>query len=277
MGVKVVHISELDTQISDKPKLVNEFVNTWSVEGCYEECISPAEMGWGTHEKTLPANSYVHHSGPKNQICIAQPGAKTWVRSWVPDTQITGMIIRHGEAFTISNHLSIWAGDQAIYRPTVHYVYHPTDVAIASLLELEAQHWKITPKQRIMNDEITDGEDRLGVLIMGHTYKSWWAGSLLNIHESRKIIPGQSATTVQVAGAVYAAVAWAIANPNAGYRVPDDLPWRELLASAEKYWGGYYSEPVDWSPIIGRNDLFNGWNGRKYDELDPWQFGNFLV
>ena len=277
LGVKVIHIAERDTQVSDKPKLLNEFVNTWSVEGFYEEGIAPAELGWGTHEKTLPVNAYQHESGPKNQICKAQPGATTWVRSWVPKMETTGMLVRHGEAFTISDHLTVWDGDKAIYRPTVHYAYCPTDAAIASMRELEMQQWSITPNQRIMNEEIIDGEDRLGVLLMGHPYKSWWTGSLLSIHDSRKLIPKQSATTVQVASAVYAAVAWAMANPNAGYRVPDDLPWREVLGFAEKYWGGYYSEPADWDPLMHRNDLYKGWNNRKYDETDPWQFGNFLA
>ena len=277
LGVKVIHIAERDTQVSDKPKLLNEFVNTWSVEGFYEEGIAPAELGWGTHEKTLPVNAYQHESGPKNQICIAQPGATTWVRSWVPKMETTGMLVRHGEAFTISDHLTVWQDGKAIYRPTVHYAYCPTDAAIASMRELEMQQWSITPNQRIMNEEIIDGEDRLGVLLMGHPYKSWWTGSLLSIHDSRKLIPKQSATTVQVASAVYAAVAWAMANPNAGYRVPDDLPWREVLGFAEKYWGGYYSEPADWDPLMHRNDLFKGWNNRKYDESDPWQFSNFLV
>ena len=277
LGVKVIHIAERDTQVSDKPKLLNEFVNTWSVEGFYEEGIAPAELGWGTHEKTLPVNAYQHESGPKNQICIAQPGATTWVRSWVPKMETTGMLVRHGEAFTISDHLTVWQDGKAIYRPTVHYAYCPTDAAIASMRELEMQQWSITPNQRIMNEEIIDGEDRLGVLLMGHPYKSWWTGSLLSIHDSRKLIPKQSATTVQVASAVYAAVAWAMANPNAGYRVPDDLPWQEVLGFAEKYWGGYYSEPADWDPLMHRNDLYKGWNNRKYDESDPWQFGNFLA
>ena len=234
LGVKVIHVAERDTQISDKPKQVNEFVNTWSVEGFYEEGIAPAELGWGTHEKTLPINAYQHPDGPKNQICIAQPGAKTWVRSWVPNMETTGMVIRHGEAFTISDHLTVWDKDKAVYRPTVHYAYCPTDAAVASMHELEMRQWELTTNQRIMNEEIIDGDDRLGVLLMGHAYKSWWTGSLLNIHDSRKLIPKQSATTVQVASAVYAAVAWAMANPNAGYRVPDDLPWREVLAFAEK-------------------------------------------
>jgi homospermidine synthase len=277
LGVKVIHIAERDTQITDKPKQVNEFVNTWSVEGFYEEGIAPAELGWGTHEKTLPINAYQHPDGPKNQICIAQPGAKTWVRSWVPNMETTGMVIRHGEAFTISDHLTVWDKDKAVYRPTVHYAYCPTDAAVASMHELEMRQWDLTTNQRIMNEEIIDGDDRLGVLLMGHTYKSWWTGSLLNIHDSRKLIPKQSATTVQVASAVYAAVAWAMANPNAGYRVPDDLPWREVLAFAEKYWGGYHSAAADWDPLMHRNDLYKGWNNRKYDESDPWQFSNFLV
>ena len=277
LGVKVIHVAERDTQISDKPKQLNEFVNTWSVEGFYEEGIAPAELGWGTHEKTLPINAYQHPDGPKNQICIAQPGAKTWVRSWVPNMETTGMVIRHGEAFTISDHLTVWDKDKAVYRPTVHYAYCPTDAAVASMHELEMRQWELTTNQRIMNEEIIDGDDRLGVLLMGHAYKSWWTGSLLNIHDSRKLIPKQSATTVQVASAVYAAVAWAMANPNAGYRVPDDLPWREVLAFAEKYWGGYHSAAADWDPLMHRNDLFKGWNNRKYDESDPWQFSNFLV
>jgi len=44
-GTRVIHISERDTQITDQPKEVNEFVNTWSVEGFYEEGVAPAEMG----------------------------------------------------------------------------------------------------------------------------------------------------------------------------------------------------------------------------------------
>ena len=102
LGVKVIHISERDTQISSQPKEVDEFVNTWSIEGFFEEGTAPAEMGWGTHEKMLPPKAHVHRSGPGNQICLANFGCRTWVRSWVPNCEIVGMVIRHGEAFSIS-------------------------------------------------------------------------------------------------------------------------------------------------------------------------------
>jgi hypothetical protein len=108
LGVKVIHCSERDTQITDQPKRVDEFVNTWSIEGFREEGTTTAEMGWGTHEKALPPFAYRHKQGPRNQICLARMGINTWVRSWVPDCVIHGMVVRHGEAFTISDKLTVW-------------------------------------------------------------------------------------------------------------------------------------------------------------------------
>src|SRR5579872_77678 len=97
LGVKAIHCSERDTQITDRPKLVNEFVNTWSVEGFREEGTTTAEMGWGTHEKELPALAFEHPTGPKSQICLARMGINTFVVSWVPpDHFIVGMVVRHG-------------------------------------------------------------------------------------------------------------------------------------------------------------------------------------
>ncbi|HEU4654767.1 MAG TPA: saccharopine dehydrogenase NADP-binding domain-containing protein, partial [Steroidobacteraceae bacterium] len=51
LGVKVIHIAERDTQVANRPKRPNEFVNTWSVDGFVSEGAQPAELGWGTHEK----------------------------------------------------------------------------------------------------------------------------------------------------------------------------------------------------------------------------------
>jgi homospermidine synthase len=281
-GTKVIHIAERDTQISDQPKQTNEFVNTWSVDGFYEEGIAPAEMGWGTHEIKLPPNAYVHTGeGPRNQICLAQPGMETWVRSWVPSGEIRGMVVRHGESFTMSEHLTVTdpVTGNAIYRPTVHYAYHPADAAINSVLELRMRAWEMQPTQRILNDEIISGRDELGVLLMGHPYQSWWTGSLLSIDEARAILPHQNATTLQVAGSILSAVAWMIDNPNEGVCVPDDLPWKYVLDHAAKYLGTQHSGPSDWNPVSSRNDVF-GRFGNELDVInhdDPWQFTNFLT
>ncbi|MFN0092707.1 MAG: saccharopine dehydrogenase NADP-binding domain-containing protein [Acidimicrobiales bacterium] len=278
LGVKVIHIAERDTQITDRPKEVDEFVNTWSVEGFYEEGITPAELGWGTHEKRMPLGASRHGGeGPGNQICLPQPGIKTWVRSWVPHCEITGMVVRHGEAFTISDHLTVWDGPTPIYRPTVHYAYCPADVALNSLHELEMRRWRLQERQRIVTDEVTSGEDRLGVLLMGHDYKAWWTGSLLSIGETRAVAPHQNATTLQVAASVLGCVEWMIRHPERGVNVPDNLPWREVLDVAYPYLGTFWSDAVDWDPVSTANELYAGFDGRSVDRDDPWQFHNFLV
>jgi homospermidine synthase len=276
LTVKVIHVSERDTQVTDQPKVPGEFVNTWSVAGFHEEGIAPAELGWGTHEQKLPPKGYKHETSD-TQICIAQPGATVWVRSWVPDYEINGMVVRHGEAYTIAKHLTVKDENGVeIYRPTVHYAYCPSDAAIASMRELQANNWEFPTRERIMNNEIIDGEDRLGVLLMGHPLNSWWTGSLLSIHEARALLPNQSATTLQVAASVLACTNWMINNPSEGLCVPDDLPWEDVLEVAYPYLGTFHSGPVDWTPLKNRVNLFGKWDGTA-SSSDPWQFENFLI
>jgi len=276
-GVKVIHISERDSQITDKPKKVNEFVNTWSIEGFFEEGVAPAELGWGTHEHNIPKNAYFHKVGPKNQICLGSIGMKTWVRSWVPSGEITGMVIRHGEAFSISDRLTVWEGKKAVYRPTVHYAYCPSDCAINSLHELEMRQYKMQDNLRIMNDEIIDGRDELGVLLMGHDFNSWWCGSLLTIHDARKFVPGQQATTLQVAISVVAAAIWMIQNPNRGFMLPDDLDHEIILKIAIPYIIPFVSIPSDWTPLKNLNTKFTCFDVEKPSLKDVWQFTTFLA
>jgi homospermidine synthase len=277
LGVKVIHCSERDTQITGQPKQVGEFVNTWSIEGFREEGTATAEMGWGTHEKKLPRHAFRHQTGPKNQICLARMGINTWVRSWVPDFSILGMVVRHGEAFTLSDTLTVREGKRAVYRPTLHYAYCPCDDAIASLNELRGANYQLGARQRILNDEIVSGADILGALLMGHAYTSWWIGSALTIEESRRLAPHQNATTTQVAIAVVAAVLWMLAHPEEGVRVPDELPHEYILGVAKPYLGRWISKPSGWTPLKGRDRSFDAYNKPDLDLKDPWQFQNFLV
>ncbi|MDD1672520.1 MAG: saccharopine dehydrogenase NADP-binding domain-containing protein [Methanomicrobiales archaeon] len=277
VGIKVIHCSERDTQISSQPKKVDEFVGTWSIEGLREEGTAPAEMGWGTHEKELPDRTHVPPTGPKNQIMLARMGINTWVRSWIPHQEIVGMVIRHGEAFGISDRWTVWEDRKAVYRPTVHYAYMPCDATIASLQELRGRNYELPPKLRIMNDgEIISGADILGALLMGHPYHSWWIGSILSIEEARKLAPGQNATTVQVALGVVSAVMWMIEHPQKGFCLPDDLPHEFVLNIAKPYLGEFYSGPSDWTPLKNRVVYFKENPENNYDHEDVWQFKNFL-
>jgi homospermidine synthase len=47
LSVKVIHISERDTQVANQPKQVGEFVNTWSIEGFVSEGSQPSRAWLG--------------------------------------------------------------------------------------------------------------------------------------------------------------------------------------------------------------------------------------
>jgi homospermidine synthase len=276
LKIKVIHCSERDTQITRNPKKVDEFVGTWSIEGLREEGTAPAEIGWGTHEKTMPPLAFAPSSGPKNQIMLAQMGMNTWVRSWVPDTEIVGMTIRHGEAFGLSDKFTVWKGGRPVYRPTVCYAYMPCDDTMDSLHELRCRNYEMQSKLRILKEkEIVSGADTLGALLMGHEYGSWWCGSILTIEEARKLAPGQNATTVQVAMGVISAVMWMIEHPRQGLCTPEDLPHDYVLRIAKTYLGNFLSTPSDWTPLKNRKVYFKE-NPANHPDEDMWQFKNFV-
>jgi homospermidine synthase len=205
-------------------------------------------------------------------------GINTQVASWVPNHTIVGMVVRHGEAFSITEKLSVRdPNGRTIYRPTVHYAYCPCDAAIASLWELRGNDYRLQPRVRIMTDEITSGADILGALVMGHPLTSWWCGTDLSIEESRRLVPHQNATTMQVAISVVAATMWLIENPARGVVLPDDLPHEYVLDVARPYLGKFISVRSDWTPLTNYSNAFHGYNRPAVDPADPWQFKNFLL
>ncbi|MCI4661761.1 MAG: homospermidine synthase [Neomegalonema sp.] len=276
LGVKGIHIAERDTQRSAQPKPLNEFHNTWSVEGFISEGKQPAELGWGTHERWMPANARHHESGCQAAIYLEQPGATTRVRSWCPTPGAQfGFLVTHNESISIADYLT--ARDDAgaaVYRPTCHYAYHPANNAVLSVHEMFGNGGTPQPVQHVMDeDEIVDGVDELGVLLYGHAKNAYWYGSQLSIEETRELAPYQNATGLQVTSAVLAGMVWALENPKAGIVEADEMDYRRCLEIQRPYLGpvkGYYT---DWTPLEQRMALFP----EDLDRDDPWQFRNILV
>jgi len=138
-------------------------------------------------------------------------------------------------------------------------------------------NYELQFEHRIMNDEIISGKDTLGVLLLGHDLNGWWVGSQLDIHEARKLVPGQNATTLQVAASVLGALFWMIRNPRKGFCVPDQLPHREILEIANPYLGPVASVQTDWNPLKNRFDPFEDWGKPHPTPADMWQFETFLI
>jgi homospermidine synthase len=274
LGVKVVHIAERDTQVAALPKAPGEFVNTWSIEGFISEGSQPAELGWGTHERHFPTDGCRHESGCDAAIYLLRPGAATRVRSWTPlEGPYHGFLITHGESISIADYLTLRRGEEVLYRPTCHYVYHPCDDAVLSLHEFAGKNWRLQPRQRLMMDEITEGIDELGVLLMGAARGVYWYGSRLAIAEARRVAPHNNATSLQVTAAVLGGAIWAIEHPRAGIVEPDEMDFARILEIARPYLGELVGAWGDWTPLLDRERLF----AEDLDRDDPWQFKNIRV
>ncbi|MGQ0429117.1 MAG: homospermidine synthase [Gammaproteobacteria bacterium] len=274
LGVKVIHIAERDTQVSSRPKMPGEFVNTWSVDGFVSEGSQPAELGWGTHERHFPRDGRQHDFGRKSAIYLTQPGCATRVRTWTPEAQhFHGFLITHGESISISDFLTVRQSDRVLYRPTVHYAYHPSDNAVLSVHEFCGRNFQLQDHKRIMMEDITSGIDELGVLLAGHAKNAYWYGSQLSIAEARSLVPHNSATSLQVTAAALSGMIWAIENPAMGIVEPDEIDFRRNLEICMPYLGPVVGRYTDWTPLFDRGRLFP----EDLDESDPWQFKNIRV
>jgi homospermidine synthase len=196
------------------------------------------------------------------------------VRTWTPRAgSFHGFCITHAESISIADYLTVREGSQVVYRPTVHYAYHPCDATVLSLHELAGRNYLQQERQRLLSEEITTGIDELGVLLAGHKKNAYWYGSQLSIEEARRLAPWNNATSLQVTAAVLAGVVWAIENPNRGIVEPDEMDFRRNLEICRPYLGPVVSRYSDWTPLHERGRLFP----EDIDAADPWQFKNVRV
>ena len=274
LGVKVIHVAERDTQVAPRRRARGEFVNTWSVAAFVDEGLQPAELGWGTHERHWPADAQRHGYGREAAILLDRPGMGTRVRSWTPlEGPYHGFLVTHAESISIADFLTLREEGQVVWRPTVHYAYHPCDDAVASIHELAGRNWRLQPGRRLLREEIGEGRDELGVLLMGHPRGVYWYGSRLSIEEARALLPWNNATSLQVVAGILGAMVCALANPRRGVVEADQLDHRMVMQAARPYLGDVVGVWSDWTPLKDRSPLFP----EPTDPDDPWQFVNFRV
>jgi homospermidine synthase len=111
------------------------------------------------------------------------------------------------------------------------------------------------------------------VLLAGHKKNAYWYGSQLSIDEARKLVPHNTATSLQVCVAVLSGMVWAIENPQKGVTEPDEMDFRRNLEVCMPYLGPVVGAYTDWTPLYQRGELFE----EDLDRSDPWQFKNVLV
>ncbi|MBF8721385.1 saccharopine dehydrogenase C-terminal domain-containing protein [Pseudomonas guariconensis] len=274
LNIKTIHIAEHDTQAAKIAKHPDEFVNTWSVDGFIGEGCQPSELGWGTHEQTLPDGAKFHTPTCKKSIYLNRPGTSVRIKTWTPACgPCLGFLITHNESLSLSDYLTYRPNDQEIYRPTVTYAYHPCNDAILSVHELNGNSLRPQRHRRVLKgDEIISGADYLGVLLMGHEKNAYWYGSVLKNTTAQTLNPASSATTLQVAAGVLAGIKWALKHPKRGIVEAEEMDFAFALDISRRYLGDMVGVYTEWIPTCNKEVLFPS----ESNSDDAWQFENFL-
>lgn len=243
LGVRVIQIAEMD---HGRAAWRDDcFCNTWSVSGLAREALQQGEMGWGSHEGDAPEGSLVESGSFGESLLLPTVGALSWVKSWTPlGGHGLARVVTHLESVGLSTLLT---DEQSGYRPTCYYAYRPCDGAAAGLERMVAGSWSVGGPEWVAGGEHLEGMDELGALLMGESFGSLWIGSRLTSAESRAIAQGVSATTMQVAAGLCAAIAWALDHPDMGWVEPEDLPHEYILNVASRWLG---QPVVACSPIV---------------------------
>jgi homospermidine synthase len=248
LGIKVIQISECDTQVSNTPIDKSDFINTWSVDGLINEAMQPSELGWGTHEKTLPIDGREHNYGCNAAIYLDKIGANVQVKSWSPNQlDFVGYVITHNESISIADYLT-YKADNELYRPTVYFAYRPCEGTLNSMHFLQNGEVNQIKKKTVIKDEVISGIDELGVFLISDKFPSMWFGSNLSISKARKMAPYNNATSLQVVASVVGAMLWLIDNPNLGVIESENLDHKHIYNYAYKYWSPMVSEFIQWYP-----------------------------
>lgn len=256
LGIRVIQISECDTQVSHVRAQPGEFVNTWSVDGLITEALQCAEAGWGSHEQSLPAGAQTHEDGCQAAVIFDRPGVNLKMRSWSPNRlEFESYLITHNESISIADFLTIKQDKTLRYRPTVYFAYRPCDETVAAMRLIEHGNSEQVLARRVVKDDVISGMDELGVFLLSDHYPSIWFGSNLSIGRTRAIAKYNNATSLQVVSSIVGAMKWANEHADLGIIESEQIDHRFMYDFVAPYWGPMLYEQTTWRPATAPNNL----------------------
>lgn len=242
LGVRVVHLSECDTQDDGLPLAQGQFASTWSALGFYHEVyVQRAEIGWGLHEPAAPPGAQKLACGQAPILALGGNGASPMLETWTPSLGVQqGQLVTHHEVMSIADLLG-----SATHRPTVCYVYNACPKARLSLER--TRRGEPVREYRVLAGAALQGLDEVGVLLF-HDNGALWHGATLTADEARRLAPYNSATSLQVAAGVTGALAWMLEHPRMGVVEAESMDGAEVLAIARPYLGAVATFEIAWRP-----------------------------
>lgn len=273
IGLRLLICSEKDTQVATNPPHV-PFCNTWSNIGLIEETLEPFQVGFGTHDDSIPftnhdammflsPNLFVAENVVGGNIKIASIYVDSLDANGKPVFESGyGRCISHGENVSLVRYFSGYN-----YAPTTYFSYKVNPVSddvLESNNEATLVSIMTNPNLVTMNQtHNVTGYDNVGALLVyedqfdQNKIKSWWCGTILNVDYVKNELKDNYflPTTIQVMAGVFSSVSYAISNPNKGILFCEELDDKYILEKTKKYLGVIYNGKTGIEMKIKLNDV----------------------
>lgn len=266
LGLRMLHVNDIDLQKVKDPYKDKKLYNTWCAETYLYELLSETAYNIGTHERLEFDRNCLMKDKEKGYLKLEDIAVNVKCNTIYPGGAFEGFVVPHEETITIAKGLEV-RSDDIIYRPTVMFVYSPCEYATKYLQDAKVNEFPNPDPDKPMDfdgtnentivrgheypreyelvyrEKISEGTEYVGVLLLGEGFDPVWVGNRVELpflckgSKAKNSSYWQTPTITPVAMSALAAVSWMIKNKDkGGIYFPDDiLDYKYIIKLAEKY------------------------------------------
>ena len=263
LGIKLIQVNDIDSQEVKSEYKENTLCSTWCIDSFFFELLSEATIDIGSHERVDYENKCNLVDYEHGFLEFKNIAADMKCKTYYPNGYFEGFIVPHEETITIATNLELKENNKLIYRPTTIFVYKPCRHAERYLKDNKVNTYPNFDKDKpsdieseelsiirgykypnnaeiIYQENIKEGTEYVGVLILGDKFKPVWIGNRIEpefLYKNKKDSYWQTPTITPVSMSALAAVCWMIKNKDkGGIYFPDEIDdYRYIIKLAEKY------------------------------------------
>ncbi len=237
LEVEIVHISDIDTTETNFEPKENCVYSTWNVEAFSDETLASCEISLGTDINFDTFGNEIEDCSESDRHLILDKIPVSCVdQSFSPWGSFDGYIVPHEEIYSIGDFLTVRKNDKVTYKPSVYFVYMPSKIAVASLLDGHQKGFKGFEEYLIKPEDIAQGGEAVGIVLDGKNFETRYFGNKLVAP-----IENETPTILQVSASAYAAFRYMLDNPNEGFLFPEEVDDNKIVEYAKPVLKEYVS------------------------------------
>ena len=245
IGIDTIHISEIDTQTTNKEYKPNIFYSSWSSIGFQEEARDNVQIVGTDNEYKKQLGFHKSKIKPFT-FYMDDRGMNTTHESYMLNNKLQtvkyeGMMIPHYEPFSLSEYLS-YGKD---YCPNIYYVYKPCEIAEKSLNKLRDNNYELLEGCVLRGYDITSGYDAVGATIYLTNGNMYWCGSILDINQTKNMgLKYTGPTCLQVVISMTRAIEYLLSHQKDGLITTEEIPYKYMIDNCKKYLGQFICQEL---------------------------------